>query len=122
MFRQIDILLTAKRRIIFVKRPFGKIERRFVRAKRRFFSSILKSRFFEVKKQQKTRVKTAKKSEKASLQTNSENLYSAFYPTNFPLNRTKNAEFLLQNRKTFVTLLREFCFSGDENKLYLFPL
>ena len=36
--------------------------------------------------------------------------------------RTKNAEYLLQNRKTFVTLLREFYFFGNENKLYLFPL
>ena len=36
--------------------------------------------------------------------------------------RTKNAEFLLQNRKIFVTLLREFYFFGNENKLYLFPL
>ena len=36
--------------------------------------------------------------------------------------RTKNSEFLLQNRKTFVTLLREFYFFGNENKLYLFPL
>ncbi len=32
--------------------------------------------------------------------------------------RTKNSEFLLQNRKTFVTLLREFYFFGNENKLY----
>ena len=34
----------------------------------------------------------------------------------------QNAEILLQNRKTFVTLLREFYFFCNENKLYLFPL
>ena len=41
---------------------------------------------------------------------------------NFSLNRTKNAEFLLQNQKIFVTLLREFYFFGNENKLYFLTL
>ena len=58
--------------------------------------------------------------QKRPSKTDFENLYLAFYPTNFTLNRTKNAEFVLQNRKTFVTLLREFYFFGNENKIISF--
>ena len=87
-----------------------------------FFEHIKKSIFRGEKTAKKQGYKQRKNPKKRNSKQTLKTSIRRFILQIFRLTEQKNAEFVLQNRKTFVTLLREFYFFGDENKLYFLTL